>query len=203
MKIFLKWGILVFYTPIFAQILINEYSASNLSRYTDNYQMEEDWIELYNIGSADEDIGGYFLSDDPDDLIQWMIPSNTVIAADSYIVFWCSGRDEYSGDHYHTNFKLKQTKNNPDHVVFSDPEGNIINDFEIQKTQLNHSMGRSPNGSEAWKIFTDPTLGNENSEPSYTAYAEAPLMSLEAGFYNGTQYLEISTDEPNADIRYT
>ena len=198
-----KLSIIVLFSPIFCQVLINEYSASNLSWYTDNYQMEEDWIELYNAGSTDEDIGGYFLSDDPDEPTKWLIPGGTIISADGYIVFWCSGRDEYSDNNYHTNFKLKQTKNNPDHVVFSDPYGNIIDDFEIQKTQLNHSMGRSPNGSETWNIFTDPTLGNENSEPSYTAYAEAPLMSLEAGFHDGTQYLEISTDEPNADIRYT
>ena len=194
---------LLILTPLIGQVLINEYSASNLSWYTDNYQMEEDWIELYNTGSTEEDLGGYFLSDDPDEPTKWMIPGGTVISADGYIVFWCSGRDEYSDNNYHTNFKLKQSKNNPDHVVFSDPYGNIIDDFEILKTQLNHSMGRSPNGSETWGIFGHPTLGNENSEPSYTAYAEAPVMNLEAGFHNGTQYLEISTDEPNADIRYT
>ena len=111
--------------------------------------------------------------------------------------------NKISYNNYHTNFKLKQTKNNPDHVVFSDPYGYIIDDFEMLKTQLNHSMGRSPNGSETWGIFGHPTLGNENSETSYIAYATAPVMNLEAGFHNGTQYLEIYTDEPNAIIRYT
>ena len=184
-----KLSIIVLFSPIFCQVLINEYSASNLSWYTDNYQMEEDWIELYNTGNTGEDLGGYSLSDDSDEPAKWMIPGGTVIPAGGYLVFWCSGRDEYSDNNYHTNFKLKQSKNNPDHVVFSDPYGYIIDDIEMLKTQLNHSMGRSPNGSDTWNIFTDPTLGNENSEPSYTAYAEAPLMSLEAGFHNGTQYL--------------
>ena len=58
---------LLIFTPLFGQVMINEYSASNLSWYTDNYQMEEDWIELYNTGSTAEDIGGYFLSDDSDE----------------------------------------------------------------------------------------------------------------------------------------
>ena len=31
-----------------AQILINEYSCSNVSTITDNYGEYEDWIELYN-----------------------------------------------------------------------------------------------------------------------------------------------------------
>jgi len=63
-------SIIALFSPIFCQVLINEYSASNLSWYTDNYQMEEDWIELYNTGSTDEDIGGYFLSDDSDEPIK-------------------------------------------------------------------------------------------------------------------------------------
>ena len=89
-KLAVKLGIMMLLSPIFCQVLINEYSASNLSWYTDNYQMEEDWIELYNTGSTEEDIGGYFLSDDPDEPAKWMIPSGTVISADGYIAFWCS-----------------------------------------------------------------------------------------------------------------
>ena len=154
-----KLSIIFLFSPIFCQILINEYSASNLSWYTDNYQMEEDWIELYNTGSTAEDVGCYYLSDDSDEPAKWMIPGGTVIPAGGYLIFWCSGRDEYSDNNFHTNFKLKQAKNNPDHLVFSDPYGNIIDDFEIQKTQLNHSMGRSPNGSEIWGIFGHPTKG--------------------------------------------
>ena len=86
-KITLNLALLIF-TPLFGQVVINEYSASNLSWYTDNYQMEEDWIELYNTGIIDENIGGYFLSDDPDEPTKWLIPGGTVISADGYIVFW-------------------------------------------------------------------------------------------------------------------
>ena len=32
-----------------AQVLINEYSASNFDSYLDNYNEYEDWIELYNL----------------------------------------------------------------------------------------------------------------------------------------------------------
>ena len=43
----------------------------------------------------------------------------------------------------------------------------IIDDFELQITQLEHSMGRSTDGSSEWKIFPNPTKnemneGNEN-----------------------------------------
>ena len=54
---------LLILTPLIGQVIINEYSASNLYEYTDNYNMEEDWIELYNTSENEMDISGYFLSD--------------------------------------------------------------------------------------------------------------------------------------------
>ncbi len=187
----------------FTQVLVNEYSASNLSTYADNYNMEEDWIELFNSSDTDVDISGYYLSDKADNPTKWSIPGGTIIPAHGYLVFWCSGRDEVSGDDFHTNFKLKQTKSTPEHVVFTDSNGEVINDYEMQKTQLEHSMGRSPNGSETWRIFNEPTLGTENGETSYITYADIPEFSLEAGFYNGTQTLEITTQNPDLIIKCT
>ncbi len=194
---------LLILTPLIGQVVINEYSASNLYEYTDNYNMEEDWIELYNSSESDLDISGYYLSDKEDNPTKWAIPGGTIISAEGFLTFWCSGRDESSGSNFHTNFKLKQAKNNPEHVVFSDPDGNIINDIEMQKTQLDHSMGRDMDDPESWRIFIHPTKGDENLETNYIAYAEAATMSLEAGFYYGSIDLEITTNEPNSTIRYT
>ena len=194
---------LLILTPLIGQVVINEYSASNLYEYTDNYNMEEDWIELYNSSESDLDISGYYLSDKEDNPTKWAIPGGTIITAEGFLTFWCSGRDESSGSNFHTNFKLKQAKNNPEHVVFSDLDGNIINDIEMQKTQLDHSMGRDMDDPESWRIFIHPTKGDENLETNYIAYAEAATMNYEAGFYNGAIDLEITTNEPNSTIRYT
>ena len=43
------------------QVHINEYSAANLNNFLDNYERTEDWIELYNAGDTDVNIGGYHL----------------------------------------------------------------------------------------------------------------------------------------------
>ena len=101
---------LLILTPLIGQVVINEYSASNLYEYTDNYNMEEDWIELYNSSESDLDISGYYLSDKEDNPTKWAIPGGTIISAEGFLTFWCSGRDESSGSNFHTNFKLKQTK---------------------------------------------------------------------------------------------
>ena len=111
---------------LYSQVVVNEYSASNLTGYTDNYNMEEDWIELYNISDQSINIGGYFLSDDPNTPQKWMIPDGTTILGNGYKTFWCSGRDESVFFALHTNFKLNQTKEEPDHIVFSDSNGNMV-----------------------------------------------------------------------------
>ena len=195
--------LLLYSNLIFSQVVVNEYSASNLTTYVDNYSMEEDWIELYNTGSEDVDLGGYYLSDEIDEPMKWMIPHGAIIIGNGFRTFWCSGRDESFLNSFHTNFKLKQTKEEPEHIVLSDPNGTILSEHELQKTQLEHSMGRSTDGSSIWRIFPSPTKNESNEGTSFAAYAQLPEMSSDAGFYNGTVALEIITPEPDVQIYYT
>ena len=62
-----------------AQVVINEFSCSNYSLNIggDN----EDFIEFYNSGAADVDLGGYFLSDQPSNPDKLEIPAGTNVPA--------------------------------------------------------------------------------------------------------------------------
>ena len=101
-----------------AQVMINEYSASNLRNFLDNNSKTEDWIELYNPTGATIDLGGMYLSDKPGKPTKWLIPSGITIPAGGFARFWCSGRDTIVGTDYYTNFKLSQTTGK-DSVVLS------------------------------------------------------------------------------------
>ena len=59
--------VLFLFTSVNGQVVINEFSCSNYSLNIggDN----EDYIEFYNPGAVAEDIGGFFLSDNPLNLI--------------------------------------------------------------------------------------------------------------------------------------
>lgn len=187
-----------------AQVIINEYSASNLSQFVDNHSDYEDWIELYNTSASSVNIGGYHLSDDSLQTTKYTIPAGTAIAANSFIRFWCSGRNNFAAGHYHTNFRLTQTKNSGEDIILSDPSGVIIDGVDLLKTQNGHSRGRVTNGAATWGIFTVPTPnGSNNLVTAYTAYADKPDFSLQAGFYPSSQTVTITTTEPNAVIRYT
>jgi hypothetical protein len=189
----------------FSQIVINEYSASNLDGFPDNYDKYEDWIELYNSGFADENISGFGLSDNPDNPLKWVFPANTIIEAGGFLRIWTSGRDEYNPPHhYHSGFKLNQTKDETEWVVFSDPEGYFIDYHQLQITQKEHSRGRIVDGGTDWGIFTNPTpRATNNNSTAYSHYAAKPEASHQAGFYEGNITLNYTTAEPDAQIRFT
>jgi hypothetical protein len=75
-----------------SQVLINEYSCSNVSGPTDVYGEREDWIELYNPTGSIVDLTGWYLSDKASNLTKWIIPSGTV-SANGYKMVFCSKRN--------------------------------------------------------------------------------------------------------------
>lgn len=186
-----------------AQVVVNEFSASNLNQFTDNYNGYEDWIELYNTSGSSVNIGGYFLSDNENKRGKYQIPSGTTIPGNGYLVFWCDGKDETSGGQYHTSFKLKQTKGTEE-IVFSDPDTVAINNIPLGLTQLGHSHCRDVNGGATWVIDVSPTPGSSNGSSGHRdGYAEKPELNFTGGFYNGSVGVQMTNSPANATVRYT
>lgn len=186
-----------------AQIVINEYSASNLDNIKDFFNKTEDWLEIYNAGNEEIDISNWFLSDKENNLTKWAFPSNTVIAAKGFIKVFCSGNDGLFDEQYHTNFKLTQTKGD-DILVLSDPKKNIIDKVELNLTLTEHSNCRNADGNENWMICTEPSLGaSNNNSIKAKGYTAVPSMDLKPGFYEGMQTITITNNEENSVLRYT
>ena len=186
-----------------AQVLVNEYSASNLESFLDSYGRTEDWIELHNPSDDIIDLSGYFLSDKENNPTKWSIPEGTSIDARGFLVFYCSGRDLVNNGEYHTNFKLAQTKGN-EFIVFSSPDGSVLESYPMELTLVEHSRCRIEDGSTEWAISTEPTHGtSNNASPQVSAYTVAPSIELAAGFYNEMQTVTISNLEPNSRLLYT
>ncbi|HPI09227.1 MAG TPA: CotH kinase family protein [Saprospiraceae bacterium] len=187
-----------------AQVVINEYSCSNLDQFPDNYDKHEDWIEIYNTSSSPVSMAGYYLSDDEDEPKKWAFPTTLSIPGNSFYLVWASGRNEVTDDGAHASFKLTQSKNNPDHIVFTDQNGTELANIEVSKTQLDHSMGRQTDGGTQWRIMKNPTPGTSNNNtPSGIAYAGRPDVNIEGGFYQDSVFVVVSSTEPNATVRYT
>lgn len=203
--IFLQICLIVICQQVIGQVMINEYSASNLNSFYDRFGKTEDWIELYNAGTEDIDISGFHLSDKLNKPGKWEIPDRTIIRANGYLIFSCSGRDATYDGEVHTNFKLTQTKDD-EYVVLSDQQENIINAFQLEITQVEQSRCRVNDGSEQWAICTSPSYGTSNDATmasQFSSFTATPSMDLNAGFYSGSQVVTVTNNEPNSIIRFT
>lgn len=183
-----------------SQVVINEYSCSNVTGPTDAFGSREDWVELFNTTAAPIDLTGYYLTDNNNNLTKWMIPSGT-IPANGFLMVFCSGRNTVSGSQLHPNFKLTQTDN--EWIILSNPSGVEVDAVEIlNMTKSNHSVGRQTNGSTTWRLFTTPTP-NANNTGGVNFYTPTPVLSLQSGFYAGPQSVTITCPDATATIRYT
>lgn len=194
--------ILLMSVQLSAQVYINEYSCSNLKNFNDIYQKTEDWIELYNASENEADISGYSLSDRADKPQKWQFPAGSVIAGKGFLLVWASGRDTLTEGEYHTNFRLSQTGDEA--LLLSDAQGNILEQHALFVTQTEHSYGRQQDGSNAWGIFTAPTLQSSNNDtPFFITYAPKVVFSAAAGRYTDSVTVAMSTSVENTTIRYT
>lgn len=184
----------------FGQVIINEYSCSNVTGITDAYGEREDWIELFNPTGTTVNLTGWYLSDKANNLTKWMIPSGTINSSGYKMVF-CSKRNTVNGNQYHPNFNLSQTEG--DWIILSNNFGNVVDSFKIvHMTKSNHSVGRSTNGAPDFKLFTTPTPNAANTG-AINFYTPKPIVNIQAGFYTSPQTISISCPDPTATIRYT
>lgn len=179
-------------------VVINEYSCSN-RQMLDEFGNYEDWVELYNNSSTFVDLTGYYLSDNPNNPTKWQFPGG-LIAPNGHLIVYCSGRGYASGTSVHSNFRLTQL--DPESILFSDPEGNLLESYELWTTQNAHSYGRVMDGAENWGVFETATPGASNVNV-YEGYTSKPQFSLQAGHYQNAVTVEITSENPNEIIRYT
>jgi hypothetical protein len=179
-------------------ILVNEYSASNRA-INDNFGRTEDWIELHNTADNFVDLTGYYLSNDVNNPTQWQFSSG-VIPPNSKVLVYCSRRDISSGTVFHTNFNLTQLR--PDHIVFSNPQGEILESYPMWTTQINHSYGRTTDGAETWGVLSTPTPLQPNTGVKL-GYTSRPQMNVAPGSYNSTLNVQLSGNADGEEIRYT
>ena len=202
MKHFYTLFLLIFIGEVgFTQVVINEYSCSNISHYTDGTGDQNDWVELYNSGGTAFDLSGYFFSDKSSNLTKREIPAGTSVPAGGFLKLVFSDESTMMGDELHINLGLTQTKN--EWIILSAPAGTIVDSMRIVKmTQKDHSYGRTTDGGATWGVLTTPNPGASNTGVM-NYYTAKPTMSLAPGYYTGTQSVTLSSADGAATIHYT
>ncbi|MCP5520844.1 MAG: CotH kinase family protein [Verrucomicrobiales bacterium] len=141
-------------------VVINEFLASNDHAATDPQGEYDDYLELFNLTDETVDLGGYYLSDNPDNPLKWQFPEGTSIPANGFLIVWADEDGEDSPG-LHANFKLSAAGEEI-FLLDTDARLNAVLDhivFGAQETD--RSYGRTAADPDVWGIM-EPTPGLPN-----------------------------------------
>jgi hypothetical protein len=149
-------------TPEIGGVVINEI-------LTHSHAEAPDWIELYNTNGHAVNIGGWFLSDDEQDLKKYEIPDTTIMEPYGYIVFY---EDLHFGNPAapgaHSPFGLSE--NGETLYLHSGSDGELTGYSDSEKfgaSETGVSFGRyqKSTGSYNFVAMSENTPGGENAYP--------------------------------------
>lgn len=139
-------------TPINYTIAINELVSSNTT-VSDELGEKDDYIELYNYGTQDIDIAGWYLTDDINHRTKSVVPAllngRTLLPAQGRLVFWAD--DQLMQGPMHLNFKLGKEG---DTVILSRPASTpvMVDSVCYPAMNTNLSYSRLPDGGLSWAV---------------------------------------------------
>lgn len=147
---------------------INEYLVENTADFQDDFGQHNGWIELFNTSYGTVDIGGCYISNDPNNLKKYVIPRGdiqTKIKPRQHTLFWADNQPQRGT--FHINFTLAES----DSIFFVSSDGRTILDKVAVKKGLSadQSYGRTNDGKgakdgslEGWQVMekTSPSTNN-------------------------------------------
>ncbi|HUF62752.1 MAG TPA: lamin tail domain-containing protein [Verrucomicrobiales bacterium] len=173
--------------------------AANNGPLLDEDGEAADWIEIWNPNTVSLNLAGYALTDDGDELDQWVFP-DWVIPPGGYRVVFASGKDRKEGDGpLHTNFRIDA---GGEYLALVDQDGQrVLRSYgpgiPVQRAGI--SYGRE---GESEGFFLQATPGAANG-PAYTGFVSPPEFSVERGLYSETFPLEMRSATDGAAISFT
>jgi hypothetical protein len=189
------------FAPLRGRILINELMSDSRRGILDEQGRAEDWLELYNPNPFAVDVGGWFLSDDPEEPLRFQIPSHvpaqTTIAPGTWLRFWADG-DTLDGP-LHLPFRLDKAGET---LILSEPGGWEADRVALPASYADESFGRYPDGRENWQwvplVSTTPGGKNvpDNVPPAFTSGPREEIRP--ENYYR----YDIQTQDENGDYRW-
>ncbi|MCF7731523.1 MAG: CotH kinase family protein, partial [Akkermansiaceae bacterium] len=179
---------------------LSELVAVGNTSHPDENGDGSDWLEIHNPGSADVDLGGYALTDDPADLTKWVFPA-TPLPAGGYLVVFASDKDRaVAGSELHTNFKLASSG---EFLALVDPDGStVVSQFSpaFPPQVEAYSYGIGTGGAVGF--FKNSTPGTANGTP-LEAPLLAPVITPAGATFARSLVVGLTTEVPGGVIRYT
>ena len=173
--------------PQLGDIVINEVLAHS-------HALDPDWIELHNTTDHQISIGGWFLSDNNDNLTMYEIADDVSIPSGGHVVFY---EDETFGNvsdpGCHVPFALSE---NGDTVYLHSGQGGLLTGYNGEESfgasETGVSLGRyqKSTGTFNFVALSSPTPADENDYPKVGPVVISEIMYAPAGDSNA-EYVEL------------
>lgn len=184
--------------------VISEFLAVNRSIRADEDGDFSDWLEIQNSSSSQTvDLDGHFLTDDPDDLKKWRLPSVLLTPGARHLVY-ASGKDRArAGSELHCNFKLD---GGGEYLALVAADGiTVLSDFAPayprQETDISYGRGTCANDPCPLGYLDPPTPEAPNGS-SFLPVKDT-RFTHDRGFYDTPIAVGIWSETEDARIRYT
>jgi hypothetical protein len=189
-------------------IVINEFAAGNYLQqgaldYSE-FNVPEDWIELYNRGTNNVRLLGWSLSNDDNEPGLWTFPDIT-LTNKQYLVVYASSLDRKvlgGTNRLHTNFKLNPFGNYL--ALFNAQSPRVaVSEFTPEYPEQRNDYSYGLVASNVWRYFATPTPGATNGNSTITQVLRKVKVNVSRGYFENPFTLVASCDEPAATLRYT
>ena len=187
-------------TPEAASALfrINEIMAVASTPIVPGTVPRPDWIEIENVSGEEQEIGGWHLTDDPNDLTKFTFPARS-LSADGHLLIVASdlpvdGVDES----LRAPFLLRSSG---EHLALIEADGSTIHagfpgDYPEQRYGI--SYGWDPVNGEN-RYFPNPTPNATNVGPGYIGFTSDPEPDVPRGYFESGFDVEFTSD-PDASV---
>ncbi len=181
------------------QLVINELSsATTTGGHTDENNIPQDWIEIYNKGPLSVELKGLKLRDEKD---VWTFPIPHTLGAGEFVLVFASNLNSDSQP-YHTNFQI----NNEGEVIELLNRNNApISTMPKEFLLPNQSFGSVSDGSQTRKKFdlpdTTPGFSNSGGDIAYgDVNNNGTINALDAAL-TAQHTVTFITLDPDAQVR--
>ena len=162
-----------------ATIIVNEFLASNETCCgSEIFGSGEDFVELYNYGTAPINIEGWGFSDSEGSIAT--TAPDTMIPPGGFLVLWYTGETNGFPE---IDAKLSS---GGETVYGEDSSGTMVFSVSFDAQDEDVSYGRYPDGSDTWQQM-NPTPGSTNTN----------LLSNDNSFYSAPEYFSLGQNYPN------
>lgn len=154
------------------EVVINEFLSNN-SIQVDEYNEDDDWVELFNNSANLISLSNLYLSDSLGYLTKWQFPAEATINPNGFFIIWTD--DDSAQVINHTNFKLEKSGGQ---LYLSNSQGTILDSISYGQQTQNISYGRYPNGTGAFQVMSTSfnTFNTQSAGVNETAISAIDLL---------------------------